>query len=215
MKATRETIEAILDLEWEFFQATQNIGGRARCQDDEETFRIMWTAELRCWSEEMARSWLQDLKRAAQEGRNPVSEKYARMMESTAPEEYAALAHRLPPVGAEAFSLAAELTAQTVRWAEEAAEKYPRCCARARPIHATSDGNGVTSVETYTMGELLTYSVETLRLFKAYYAKKAAAGENLYIETQDQTARLQGFASLAEAEEKISNRQGGSCCLPS
>ena len=33
----RELIQRLVALEWEFFQATRNEGGRAPCQDDRET----------------------------------------------------------------------------------------------------------------------------------------------------------------------------------
>lgn len=207
MKITPETMKQILELDWAFFQQTRNIGGRASCQNNKETFFLMWTAELTSWTEEMAASWLADLHRAKAEGRNPVTEKYARMMKYTAPEEYAALVPLLPPLDDETVSLARELTAQTVRWAEETARQYPCCCSHARPIHASADGGGVTSLETYTLGEFLTYSPQTLRLFRAYYAEKAKTGENLYLEIQERTARLYGYASLQDAEQKLSNPQ--------
>lgn len=36
-----EKIQKIIDIEWEMFQQVDNIGGRADCQDDKETFYIM------------------------------------------------------------------------------------------------------------------------------------------------------------------------------
>ena len=94
----RELIQRLVALEWEFFQATRNEGGRAPCQDDRETFWVMRTGQAMGWSEEMAAAWLSDLEAARTAGRNPVMEKYARMMAFTAPEAYAKLAHFLPPV---------------------------------------------------------------------------------------------------------------------
>ena len=35
---TKQLIEEIIDIEWDMFQHVDNIGGRASCQDDFETF---------------------------------------------------------------------------------------------------------------------------------------------------------------------------------
>ena len=80
-------IEAIIDIEWDMFQHTRNIDGRAGCQDDFETFYIMrgsqyanWTDEMRtCWLEFLKECWMQE----ADGRRNLVAEKYGRMMQFT------------------------------------------------------------------------------------------------------------------------------------
>ena len=78
----------------------QNCGGRAHCQDDWETFRLMRTSQMRAWNQPMLDSYLDDLRSAQTEGRNLLCEKYAYMMERTNPAEYAAqmcIRDRLPP----------------------------------------------------------------------------------------------------------------------
>ena len=207
----RELIQRLVALEWEFFQSTRNEGGRAPCQDDHETFWVMRTGQAMGWSEEMAAAWLSDLEAARTAGRNPVMEKYARMMAFTAPEAYAKLAHFLPPVEPEMEKLARALADQTVAWAEAAAQRYPYLCASGRPIRSSADSAAVTSLETYCYGELLTCRPETLRLFQRYYAEKARRGENLYVEIQAHTARLLGYGSLEEAERTLF-ASARSCC---
>lgn len=210
----REEIERLAALEWSLFQETQNEGGRASCQDDWETFHIMRTGQAMGWSEEMVRAWTRDLEEARAQGRNLVTEKYARMMEHTAPEAYRALESALPPVSGEARVLARRLTDRLVAWVEEAQEEYPFLCGSGRPIHASQDGPYDTSVETYHMGELLTLSLPTLRLFDRYYRDKAERGENLYLEIQAHTAKLLGYPSLEEAERALraAGAQGGGAC---
>ena len=48
-----EKIQKIIDIEWEMFQQVDNIGGRADCQDDKETFYIMRRSQYENWSGEM------------------------------------------------------------------------------------------------------------------------------------------------------------------
>lgn len=208
-------IERLAALEWSLFQETRNEGGRASCQDDWETFHTMRTSQAMGWSEEMVRAWTGDLEEAKRHGRNLVTEKYARMMAYTAPEAYRELEPALPPVPEEAQNLARQLTGQLVAWAEEAQKRFPCLCGSGRPIHAAEDGPYSTSLETYHLGELLTLSLPTLRLFGRYYREKAERGENLYLEIQAHTARNLGYASLEEAEQALRSAgiQGrAGCC---
>ena len=89
-------IDNIVLLEWKQFQATQNEGGRASCQDDFETFNIMRQSQYLAWYDDVTESYYNDLLTAESKPWNLVTEKYARMMESTAPEEYKNLADKLP-----------------------------------------------------------------------------------------------------------------------
>ena len=57
-----EIAEDILNREWNLFQQVQNVGGRASCQEDERTFRIMRAAQFEAWNEAMLASYRQDLR---------------------------------------------------------------------------------------------------------------------------------------------------------
>jgi hypothetical protein len=91
-------IASIVQAEWEMFQVVPNVGGPAGCQQDPKTFEIMRSSQAVSWSETALESYLDDLVTAQRSGRNLLTEKYARMMESTAPAEYAAIEHLLPPL---------------------------------------------------------------------------------------------------------------------
>ena len=78
--------EEITKLEWDQFQLTENEGGRANCQGNWPTFRIMRMSQFLAWPLDLQESYKQDLERANSDGGNLITEKYARMMESTAPE---------------------------------------------------------------------------------------------------------------------------------
>ena len=46
-------IEEIIKIEWQMFQNVDNLGGRADCQDDFETFYIMRRSQYDNWTAEM------------------------------------------------------------------------------------------------------------------------------------------------------------------
>lgn len=130
----QDTISLILALEWEAFQAVHNAGGRASCQDDSGTFVIMRKSQFLTWNEEMLASYLQDLVTAKEKGRNLLEEKYAHMMESTAPKEYGSIKDSLSPVSEQAKSLAEEIVTIQLEWHRAYARSFPRLAVRARPV---------------------------------------------------------------------------------
>ena len=91
-----EVTEQIVALEWRQFQQVQNEGGRADCQEDPETFRIMRKSQFLVWTQEALDSYLEDIREAEEKNWNLLTEKYARMMKSTAPKRYAELERWMP-----------------------------------------------------------------------------------------------------------------------
>ena len=77
-----ELINQIIATEWEMFQKTQNVGGRAWCQDDKVQFDANRRAQFEIWDEKTLQSYLHDLQEAESAGQNPVTLKYAYMMET-------------------------------------------------------------------------------------------------------------------------------------
>ena len=69
----REKIEKIINTEWDMFQQVDNIGGRADCQDDFETFYIMRRSQYDNWTTEMVDAYSDFAARSQEEGRNLVS----------------------------------------------------------------------------------------------------------------------------------------------
>ena len=78
-------IKETAEMEWELFDKVQNRGGRAACQDDRETFFLMRSSQFQAWPRELLESYRNDILSAREAGRNPLSEKYAYMMERPAP----------------------------------------------------------------------------------------------------------------------------------
>ena len=119
-----ELINQIIAMEWEMFQKTQNVGGRAWCQDDKVQFDANRRAQFEIWDEKTLQSYLHDLQEAESTGQNPVTLKYAYMMEYTAPEEYERIRGILPGISEEKESLISEILRLSLKETEEFFEKY-------------------------------------------------------------------------------------------
>ena len=142
----------------------------------------MRAGQALAWNDGIVRSLLDDLAAYREQGRNPMMEKYARMMEYTEPAEYEKLKPLLPPVEEGVRALARHLTDRMVEWVQQAREQYPYVCGAGRPLRSNEDSEFDTSLETYDYCELQTYSQGTLELLAERYDEAADAGENLYIE---------------------------------
>lgn len=190
-------IKEIVLLEWEMFDRVQNLGGRASCQDDWETFSIMRSSQLAAWTKETMESYREDLQKALEEGRNLVREKYAYMMASTAPEEFARIRHLLPEVDPERQALINAAASIQIEEMEGIIARYPHVAAAMRPLRASFDSPCCTSLETYLKGELCTYSLQTLQ---CYYAQLQQPDAHYGYRILNQTALQYGCGSLEELE---------------
>ncbi|MBO6298392.1 MAG: DUF4125 family protein [Lachnospiraceae bacterium] len=195
--------EAIIKTEWEQFDKTKNEGGRASCQDNWNTFSVMRRSQYLTWPEELLASFYTDLKAAEAEGRNLITEKYGRMMESTAPERYNEIKAYFPELSEERKKIQEEIIKIQVNWMEQFAKEYPKMAGNARVIHTSEDTEAETSYETYLRGEIGTYSDATLLLYGRFIAMLAQEGKNLAYETMNNTAQLLGYEGVADAEKKL------------
>ena len=202
-KEKEELLREVIEIEWRMFQNVQNTGGRASCQDDPETFEIMRHSEGMNRSEATLESYLHDLKEAEKAERNLLTEKYARMMKSTSPQEYARIEHLLPPLDPEAIPLIDKIAEIVVRWQEELAERFPAIVGRGRPIHSWQDSPFATSLETYLRGELMTCSTRTLKLHYQGLQRQKAENINGSEVVLTHMVKRYGYASIEEANEKL------------
>ena len=194
--------EALIKEEWQNFQAVQNQGGRASCQDDPETFFIMRRSQFACWSEELVESWHNDLVKAKDEGRNLLSEKYAWMMRQTAPFEFGKISKFLKFPSIEAEQLMEEVIEIEVKWMEQYQKQYPFMASGNRPIHSREDSMYETSFETYLRGELHTYSPQTLKLYADMVKKLDKEGKSMSVMIMDSMVKQYGYKDLADAERQ-------------
>ncbi len=196
-------VDELVSLEWEAFDRVENEGGRADCQDDWNTFSIMRKSQYQAWTKEMLKSYISDFHMAQDRGWNLITEKYGRMMESTAPVRYAQLKGSFPEIPEMKKEIIEEIVRIQVGWMEEFAKEYPKAAGNARSIHTSEDTPFNTSYETYLRGELSTYSDQTLDLYGRFIARLLTENKNLAKIIMSNTASLYGYASLEDLEEKL------------
>ena len=192
----------IAKTEFAAFDKVQNEGGRASCQNNWPTFKVMRMSQYLTWDEEMLLQYLADFKINYEKGRNLIEEKYARMMESTAPEQYARFKESLSIIPGEKRVIMEEIIRLQVQWMEEFAMQYPGLAQNARLIHTSEDTPYDTSYETYLRGELGTYSDKMLELYGRYIVAHAQNGVNVAQEIMWNTVQFYGYSSFEEATQK-------------
>lgn len=197
-------VNHIIALEWQQFQNVNNEGGRAECQDNRETFEIMRKSQFLAWDQDVLESYLQDLKEAEKNHWNLLTEKYARMMESTAPKQFAEIKDQLPTRNRQRIRAQEEIISMQIHWEEEFAKQYPYVASRGRKLRTSEDTPWDTSIETYARGELGTYSDRTIKLLGNMYRKLEKKGENLSMKILENMVHFYGYASLEKAEERHS-----------
>lgn len=193
--------EDIARLEFEAFDKVQNEGGRASCQNDWFTFSIMRKSQYLTWDRTMLLQYLYDFYREYERGHNLITEKYGRMMESTAPERYEEIKKHFPELTEEKKNIIRQICELQVQWMEEFAAKYPGLANQARSIHTYEDDPFNTSYETYLRGELGTYSDKMLELYGRYIVKYARESGNPVFDIMGNSVRMYGYQDLEEAEK--------------
>lgn len=191
-----ELIEKIIEKEWRYFSNLNNIGGRAGCQDNKDDFIIMRKAQWLTFDEETLKSYWEDLNSS----RNPLFEKYARMMKYTDPLEYEKRSFILENISSQKEELVNKIMNMYMDWEKEFFSKFPIYSSMGRVLYSYQDNDEETSIETYLRGELYSYSEKTLYLYFDYINKMYNEGKNLAIENMDNIAKFQGFENSKDVE---------------
>lgn len=194
-------LETVIRLEWDQFQRTDNEGGRAACQGNWPMFHEMRLSQFLTWTSALLASYERDLRHADRIGRNLVTEKYARMMASTAPDIYRErIEPYIPRLSEDRIARQERVIARQVAWARVFAERWPALGGAMRVLTTAQDTPEQTSFETYLRGELGTYSDATFVEYERLVDAIAAQGGNLTEQTVRNTVRLAGYAGLDEAQ---------------
>lgn len=202
-----ELIRKIMALEWKQFDRVHNEGGRAACQDDYETFKIMRLSQYMTWPVNLLDSFCKDLQNAEDRGWNLITEKYGRMMQSNAPEQYEKIREQLPRRSEERLRLQESIILIQVGWMDNFVKEFPAIAGGSRKIRTSEDTLYDTSYETYIRGEISTYSDETFVLYAGFIADSMKSGRNITREIMENTVILYGYKSLEDAELKQENRR--------
>ncbi len=205
-ESDEELTMMIAKAEFAAFDKVQNEGGRASCQNDWPTFGIMRRSQYLTWNRTMLLQYLYDFERETKLGHNLITEKYGRMMESTAPERYEEIKDNFPPHTEEQKAIIEEICRIQVGWMEEFCEQYPHLAGKARSVHTYDDSSYNTSYETYLRGEIGTYSDKMLQLYTKFIIELAQEGKNLARMTMENSCRLYGYESLEAAEGQIDGK---------
>ena len=194
-------LETVIRLEWDQFQRTDNEGGRAACQGNWPMFHEMLLSQFLTWTPALLASYENDLRQAYRTGHNLVTEKYARMMASTAPDIYRErIEPYIPRLSEDRIARQERVIARQVAWARVFAERWPALGGAMRVLTTAQDTPEQTSFETYLRGELGTYSDATFVEYERLVDAIAAQGGNLTEQTVRNTVRLAGYAGLDEAQ---------------
>ena len=197
------SVQELLDLEWRLFDADPQAGQRSAQPEDREQFQLSRSAQLAVWSPELRESWRQDLLSALAEGRNLINEKYIYMLERVDHEQYAELKSNLPEASMEKLWLVDWICQAQIAWREVLVKKYPYLTRNSRAVHRSEDIRGSVSFETFTRGELMACSVNTLRLYARQVEHAQKAGKNLCEDILENTVQQLGFDSLELADNRI------------
>lgn len=203
-KEKKEKVTKIIAIEWDMFQHVQNIGGRASCQDDWETFEIMRLSQYENWTDAMLEIYLTHLLQSQLDGRNLIAEKYGRMMEFTDPQYYKEeIEPNIPALSEAARKLIEEIIQILIPWEIDFCRKYPKLGRAGRPILSTGDASGFTSMETYARGELATYPERLLQEYLDYLQELRESGRSISVLDREVMTKLYGYASIQDAENSL------------
>ncbi len=200
MDANYILINKIISKEWDMFTNVNKGLAVADCQEDPLTFNGMRKAQFSVWSNDALQSYLNDLNNAENHNRNLMAEKYIHMMKKTAPTEYIVLLRTFEFPGEGILKLAEKINKKLMEQTKILHIDYSCVTSMGRPLESTSDDKYNTSIETYQLGELFTYSEKTLDLLKKHIDYMDKKGVSFAQEVLENTVNYWGYDNLETAE---------------
>lgn len=188
-----ELIKEILQIEVEMFKQVRTTAP-SRCQENTDSFLLVRGAAFANWSAKTLACYLQDLQDARQEGRNLMTEKYARM------DNLIPCLNDNPVID--------DIMTIEIAWEKEVRAKYPHVVGRGSQEEAETEA-AMTYFKNYLRSELETYSDTTLLSYYTDLLEAVSNNENLAEKTFASIFRRRGFTSLLEAEAYFARQARG------
>jgi hypothetical protein len=180
-------MQTIVEREWQMFHQIES-SNNAQCVNNKREFMTIRWALFGVWDDKTLEAYLYDLICAANERRNIVAEKYARMERAFKPSK--------DPIITEIVHIEKE-------WHRQIKEKYPYVHAKmCRQERSRKDGY---DFECYLQSELETYSRVTLQSYRDNVLKNHQLGENLAEKSLSMLARSSGHESIQQLEMSLKN----------
>ena len=179
-RSHEELLNQIIEIELEMFKKVRTINP-SLCQEQPEAFKVMRGMTHCVLSLETLESYLDDLQTAQKEGRNLLTEKYARIDD------------RIPPL--KINPVISKIIEIEGNWLKEFSVKHPQ-------IIKTE----LIGFERYLSSELETYSDRTLDLYFKDISRAKKEGKNLAEERYNKLAKKLGYDSLHDMEETIAKK---------
>ncbi len=183
-----ELIRLIVEIEWDMFQQVKS-AVFAPCQLQPAVFKRIRESVYETWSEEALQSCRIDFEEAQQEGKNLLTEKYARM------DDLISAIRENPCIE--------QIVITETQWQDEIRCTYPALYNRV--CRSTNPYNDGRNFSIYLKGELQTYSDRTIELYYQEVIKALKRNENLALKSLEILVKKGGYRDLAHAEECLSN----------
>ncbi len=191
-------LERVLDLEWDMFVCVKS-DQPASCQSAPDKFRAIRGSVFSTWTAQMLEAYLVQLTEAAAQGRNLLTEKYARMD------------NLIPPLTED--PLIDDIVDINVYWQFELQQLYPALCRRCcRDVNDAADGSNFS---VYFRGELETYGERTLVLYYQNVQNAYEQNRNLTAEALLGLVQKSGYRDLEHAESCLSEQAAAPQAAPS
>ena len=192
-------VDEIVNIEW------NEIKKIIKTEEKEKTFMIMRKSQFELWPEELLYSYLDDLKRAEQNGWNLITEKYARILEYTDFVQYQYIEHMIPKVPKETEDIIDMIIVIQSLWMQQFEKQYPRLAEAAKSIEVYENEANDVSYEAMLKCELMTYSANTIMLYANMIISYKKRNVNYIRKMMEITCKYYNYTIIDEAERNLTN----------